>query len=200
MKRVTPVLAILLIIPTSGVIAQTETLLGEQLKTGSYWGLTGKLTDICGEFAVMNGIEAAGVFNNSYALGFIACNLTTDHTIAPRNTDLNLDFDYWGFFFEYIHKPDLLVHGCGVIVIAAGNLDLKDPSLSGDNDVAEDILLVIEPTAKVELNVSESFRIGFGLGYRYVTGMRTSIRENIGLEASELSGFTANFNLRFGRY
>jgi len=50
---------------------------------------------------------------------------------------------------------------------------------------------IAEPEARVTLNVVKPFRIGFGLGYRFVGG---------GSHRLDLSGPTFAFSFKFGNF
>ncbi|HUX94068.1 MAG TPA: hypothetical protein VMV36_09670 [Ignavibacteriaceae bacterium] len=57
------------------------------------------------------------------------------------------------------------------------------------------IFFVVEPELNVEFNVTTFFRINSGIGYRFISGIRSGYYSSVNLNAPEL-----NLNLKFGKF
>jgi hypothetical protein len=197
-RILTATLAVLLL-PVGGLAQQT--LLGEGIESGGYGGPGLRLTGLNGELAIQAGGQGAWVVGKRYAIGGAGYGITSNHEIAETGTVYEVSFGYGGLLLEYLRDPDQVVHGYGSLLIGVGGVTLTDPSLASDvNDVADDMVLVVEPAVHLGLNVAKTFRIGLGAGWRLVTGLRSNWESAYGLTAADLGSPFLSLTFRFGRY
>jgi hypothetical protein len=111
--------------------------------------------------------------------------------------NLKLEFGCGGFMLEYTPYSEKLLHLSLHGMIGAGGVRyaVKDYKTDNDDDVNynEDAFFVLEPGVDAILNVTEAFRVGAGLAYRYVNDV-----EYEDLTNSDLSGVSGQVVLRFG--
>lgn len=133
-----------------------------------------------GEFAVYNGGGGAVIFNNTFYIGGFGMGMTTEHRFPtiyndygePINIDYNVEFGYGGLWVGYIFMPNNPIHFGISSKFGMGALSLYDSDFEYDeNDRHNDFVGVITPQAEVEMNLTRWFKISFGAGYRFVTGI-----------------------------
>jgi hypothetical protein len=197
-RILTAALAVLLL-PAGGLAQQT--LLGEGIESGGYGGPGFRLTGLNGELAIQAGGQGAWVVGKRYAIGGAGYGIASNHEIDDTGTVYEVSFGYGGLLLEYLRDPDTMLHWYGSLLIGGGGVSLRDPSLASDvDDVADDVVLVVEPAVHLGLNVAKTFRIGLGAGWRLVTGLRSGWESAYGLSAADLGSPFLSLTFRFGRY
>jgi len=120
---------------------------------------------------------------------------------APENgkngETLYYQMGYGGLVLEYVNNSRQLTHYTFSTLIGAGGLSYTYKMGKGDwpFDYAEDTFFIIEPEINVELNVSSHFRVGLGVGYRWISGLDLK-----GITDQDLSGVSANLTFKFGSF
>ena len=154
-------------------LAQEESkqeVLVEGLENGWYVAGSVKFSEVDGRFANFVGPYGGWLINHKFLLGGGGYGLTNQR---------GLEMGYGGLVLEYFINPSSLVNVSVKGLIGGGSTSWN----------WEDPFFVAEPEVKVNLNVTEFFRIGFGGGYRFVSGNRHDDR---------LRGPSATVDLKFG--
>ncbi|MEO9966182.1 MAG: hypothetical protein ABJF11_10360 [Reichenbachiella sp.] len=142
---------------------------------------------------VMFGVGGYGIATESQFEGF--------NPETNEQRDLNIYGGYAGMLLGFKVASKEIIHLSVPILLGAGHIDISDDNYfdlsNGDNDftVESSAFFVLEPSALLELNISNHFRLGFGAGYRIVKG---SSLEN--LSDDDLSGFTGVVSFQLGRF
>jgi len=132
----------------------TETLLKGKTQLGFAVSPEIKFTKMNGEFAVLAGGSLGLMVKPSFLLGVGGYGKITD-------IFSNGYMGYGGFILEYFKDPRRMVHYSVGGLLGAGYAQAYPFPF-----------VVAEPQARVSLNVTRWFRLGFGGGYRFVAGAR----------------------------
>ena len=196
MKTYVPVLAIILF--SSAVMAQEQTLLSGDLDHGGFGGPTFQLTQFDDHLGVMVGGHGGWIINHTVYLGGGGMGLVNDIEIDLGPDGLRyLDFGYGGLEFGFVLASERLIHVTLSSLIGGGGVQYRSSYENGNYDFqAEgDPFFMVEPAVHVVLNVTRHFRIGLGGGYRLIRGVDLA-----GLSDDFLSGPNASLTLNFGRF
>ena len=159
-----------------------ETLVPGDFDNGFVLAFDDKLSVIDGDFANFAGLHGGWLIDHSFLIGMAGYG-TTD-------TARGLDMGYGGLLLEYFFNPNKLWNYSVRGLIGGGGAEnFGNPHHRPGHDV--DGFFVAEPEARVTLNVLKPFRIGFGLGYRFVGGDSRDLG---------LSGPTFSFSFKFGMF
>jgi len=180
-------LLVLLCLSATHVLAQeseeteTETLIPSDFDNGFVVAFDDKLSAIDGDFANFAGLHGGWLIDHSFLIGMAGYG-----TDSARGSAMG----YGGLLLEYFFNPDKLFNYSIRGLIGGGGVEnFGNRHLGPGFDV--DGFFVAEPEARVTVNVLKPFRIGFGLGYRFVGSEND--RRDLGL-----SGPTFTFSFKFG--
>ncbi len=162
MKNVLFVFIAFLFFTTTTHAQKDETLFNQTgiRLTGVWGGPSYDVSRIGDENIVHRGGQFGFEFNKSILVGWRNVNLEDQITFeeGSRVTDL----DYNTFMLGYAMKPHRVFHPQFMLAAGAGDINI-----AGEG---RDRVVVIEPSAGVEINVFRWFRIGLNGGYRIFTG------------------------------
>ena len=184
-KRLRALLGVLAIIGFSGIGAQAqereepETLIKGHIDNGFVFSFDDKLSTIDGNFANFAGIHTGWLINHRFLIALAGYG-TTD---ASRG----LDMGYGGVLVEYFFDRNKLFNYSVRGLIGGGGAD----NLHRHHGHDVHGFFVAEPEARVTLNVLRPFRLGFGIGYRLVSGGPSDLG---------LSGPTFSISIKFGKF
>ncbi len=209
-SRLTVVSVIILFISVSAY-AEPRTLLGgdTQIESGGYGAPVVMFSMFNEEFAVMIGAEGGWIINHQFVIGGGGYGLTTLHEIRQETVDQNgqsatekyiIDFGYGGMLLSYIYRPNDLVHIYISGMIAGGGVSIsqQQPSELDVSTLHNDPVFVLDPKVHFELNVTRWFRVGVGVGYRWVGGYKEY--EEIEFKSGELKSWQSAITLKFGSF
>lgn len=178
-----------------------ETLFDGNFQVGGYGGVIARSASINGQFGLLGGGGGGVIIDRTVSLGGMFYSLVNDVIAdsAPSSRPF-VCLNYGGAFVQYIHNPDRLVHFTGSILVGAGSVgyrgsfdDFEDRGARPDT--LDDAFFVVEPSIEAELNVTRWFRLGAGVGYRFVSGVeRTDLRN------SDIGGPSAALLFKFGSF
>ena len=138
--------------------AQQETLLSDLDERGGYGGPSLKIVQTNSEFGLLVGGQGAMVVGKKLAIGGGGWSLSTDHTISnSQDEEFKIDFSYGGILFEYLVKPDKMIHYQFDLIAGAGSIKFDDTGAVGGAESGSDKVYVFEPGAYVVLNVSKKY-------------------------------------------
>lgn len=188
---ITLIVLVLLSIPGMG---QQKTLVSGDIDHGGYGGPELKLTALNGESELLVGGRGGWIIDHTFVIGGGGYGLTTE---IPMSDSTLLNFGYGGLDLEFIVKSDELIHFTVGTLIGAGGTGLRNRILDENftEEFETDPFFVLEPRITAELNVTDFFRIGIGVSYRYISGV-----DKFNLSESELSGISGIFVCKFGAF
>ena len=183
LKALSSVLLILVFLAAARGNAQekeeTETLVKGNVHNGWVFSFEDKLSAVDGSFTNFAGFHGDWIVNHSFLIGFSAYGSTSDSRV---------DMAYGGLRLEcFLNSKKLFNYSFSALV---GGGEVDSYSQPGRHGHGED-LFVVEPGAHVTLNLLKSLRIGFGAGYRFVSGGDTHLN---------LSAPTMSFSFKFGSF
>ena len=153
-------------------------------QSGSWAGFSYTPTEIAGQSSTQSGVDVKLEYNNSFILGWQWRKTSDEIELQDdTNTDL-LEFKYNTFYAGYSFQTYRVIHPYLSIGLGPGKL-----KVNGDNDK----LLVMQPSAGVEINVFRWMRVGMEGGSRLVTGTQGDRIEN-----EDLSNYYGTVTFRFG--
>jgi len=173
---------------------EMQTLFGYESKITGYGALETKFTQLNGKESVLVGGHGGVIFNSYFYFGVGAYGLVTTQNIGLSATDepLDMQMGYTGLMMAMNIMPKKVIHFSIPVFIGAGNIAIeKDDALLENSP-----FLLFEPSLQLEINVVRFMKVGFGGGYRLVQG--TSL--NSGIEDADLSAWTGNFSVVFGKF
>ena len=187
------------------VMAQDEevnSLFSGNQELKGFGALDLKLTRIVDNTAMVIGAQGGAIVNKSLIVGFAGYGIVSNARVQsnPPATEYDLYGGYGGLVLGFNLLPREVVHLSVPVVVGAGTIHLSDPNFftyTSDSDftVEQSTFFVAEPAAYLEFNVTRFFRLGLGASYRYVQGSSFS-----NLTDEDLSDWTANLQLKFGRF
>ncbi|MEZ5084408.1 MAG: hypothetical protein R2750_13325 [Bacteroidales bacterium] len=199
-----------------------RTIFGNNLniESGGYGAPEFKFGKVNDQFALLLGGKGGWVINHRFTIGGGGYGMTTNNTfnyiedlqdidgnpVPDSSRRLDLGMGYGGIFFEYVLNPKKAFHLTFPLFIGAGGAQLGvkselDPSVPNYQDyttyeyVESSGFFVLEPGMNIELNMSKFFRLNVGASYRYISA--TDLQR---LSGSDLSGFSFNLGLKFGKF
>ena len=186
---------LIIVVLASPVLAQDETLLGDDLESGGYGALVVKYGRIMGTDGVFVGGQGGWIINHTFILGGggygLANRITMDNSECPY-----LGFGYGGLLLEYIISSRKMVHFSVQTLIGAGGVDYYGERCWHDDAIyRSDAFFALEPGGYLMLNLHKYVRTGIGASYRYINGVQ--YRD---LSDSDLSGATAQIIVKFGAF
>jgi hypothetical protein len=204
MTRFASILMIFLffiIAPSEVSAQQTETLFSGDVEHGGFGSLLYGVTSVNGEASYLRGTRGAWMlkFRDGHALN-IGLGSYRTHSgfdargMAPVNGEVpELRTNYGGFEVEYLNRSHRLIHYGLQATIGGGTVRYRDRNI--DLPKTSDSYFAFQPGANVHLNITNWFRISGGVFYRYAGGVNLE-----GTSDSDLSGVSAVFGLRFGKF
>ena len=193
----------------------------DQIEHSAFGEFTPKVTSFDGKASLLLGGGGAWLVNKTFYLGLAGYGLVPgpEKTFTMKN-DNNVDtvvdgrvyMGYGGIIIGYNHNPTEIVHMSYSVLFGAGGLSAQDKNdWSNDHDNDNDnsssrnpwaAFYVIEPTVKVEANVTDFFKIGLSAGYRFAEKFNNSdmFDKNQNLKDMKLSGFTAGLHFMLGGF
>jgi hypothetical protein len=191
-----------------------ETLIQGDISSGGYGGVDVKGAQIKGKNAVLIGGRGGWIVNSTFILGGggygMVSQLSVDSIAGVPGASHHVEFGYGGLILSYMMNSDKLVHLAGHVLVGAGGVSYKEYGMEDDEHhiggvfstsfwpsqvEQHSVVFVLEPSAEVELNISEHIRAALGASYRYVSGVTVP-----NLKDSDFSGAQIQFGMKFGNF
>lgn len=200
MKRLALILLLFLTAPPVWGQAAFES---ERVTHGGFFGPVVKFSSMNGENAQLWGVRGGWILNlergHTFVFGGGAYGVVNDVAasgVTSGGEPVLLGVDYGGLEAAYVNRVFRWVHVSAQTLIGMGGIDYRD----GEDDfLAEnekgDGFVVVEPGLHVTLNVASFLRLGGGVSYRLVHGVRLS-----GARDDDLSGVTGVVALQLGSF
>jgi hypothetical protein len=190
------VLALLFVLGSLSLKAQTETLIGDGNRFGGFGGPLFQMAQVDNELAFYSGGGGGMIVNGKFFIGGFGMSLQTDHVVdvdvlgfdVPHYTD----FGFGGLWLGYIHKPNKLLHLNFSLPFGGGGIEFDRIAEGADADI-DDAVFVINPSVGVELNIVSWMKLNANLGYMVVAGAN-----NPYMGSTALSSPNLQLGLKFG--
>lgn len=151
--------------------------------TGAWGSATYNYSFFDDDYAYNRGGNLALEFGNSFLVGY-GWSRFKDYASPEGLRDFRLRYN--GVLIGLVPRSHKAVHPRLTALLGGGKLFLEDSNVT-------DKVFVFQPSAGLEINVFQWFRLGLEGGYRIVAN------ENVaGLEAQDISSPFAQIDLRFG--
>jgi hypothetical protein len=174
------------------------------LSHGAFVALALQYGPVLGQDALFVGLKGGWLANHRFAVGaggFVMTSHVSPPPGAPR-TAQNVTLAYGGLWLEYIFLHDKPVHGALGALLAVGEAGYRVPATGPINpgedfesDLPDTTVLVLEPSASIELSLTRSVRLAAGVSYRTVGTAHLD-----GLRERNLSGLTGSVMLKAGLF
>ncbi len=184
---------------------EVKSLLGKGNELNGFGGADLRVSEFMDTRGLVTGAYGGVLINRKYLLGVggygLATNVEFDGMSGGTEKPLNLHGGYAGLMIGGMIGSTELIHLTFPVFFGAGSIQITDkdyfPNTPNDAEftVEKSAFIVIEPAAQVEFNITEYFRIGAGMSYRYVTGTEL---DNV--TDKQLSGSAMMISFRFGRF
>ena len=195
MKTLTFFLFFGVIIAMPVLAQEEETLIRGTVESGGFGGPVVKFTEINDSFGVLVGGRGGWIINHTFVIGGGGYGLANEVKVGDfRSMSDFLNFGYGGLELEYLIAHRKLIHFSVQALIGAGGVSFRDRHFN-QIDGPDDAFFIAEPGVNVILNVTKSFRMGFGGSYRFIGGA-----ERAQISDSSLSGPTALLTFMFGKF
>lgn len=170
-----------------------QTLFSKNTKVRGYIGTLTTGTTLDGDEAYMNGMQAAGIFNDHFVLGLYRLNLE-NNVFSNNDTYINsrIDFAHKGIILGYIFMPKRIIHFNTNVQLGKGNLEIYDSF--ADRWIEDDFVFVATPSLEVEFNVAKFLRASVGANYRFTF----DVDKFNNYKDEDFSDFGAFVTLKFG--
>lgn len=197
---------------TAGTATAQEihTLFGNPRPSGGYAALSNKFTTIAGQRANIAEVYGGWFAKKKVLIGLGAA-ATTNNLEVPYefSTDIfrkmSWQYGQFGLMTEYVFWSNRVVHfnltlfGGAGFTVQYERTDWSDSDhaqyFSEDINHDENFFAVVEPGAQLEVNIFKWMRLSPGISYR-----RTFESSGIGLTDSDLSDWSYNVSLKFGKF
>ena len=209
MKKIS-IIAGLVLISALASAQEVQTLFGSPKPSGGYAALSNKFTTINGQYANLAEVYGGWFIKKRFLLGLGAAASTNNLQVPLEFSTEPLKKMSWqygqvGLMTEYVFGSNRVVHvnltlfSGGGFTVQYERTDLNDWDDPGfdDDDINHDenFFYVLEPGAQLELNVFKWMRLSPGISYRKTFGS-----DGIGLGDSELTDWSYNITLKFGKF
>lgn len=190
------------------VVAQSEihTIFKSSRVTG-YGAITNKFTSIGGDYANMVGAYG-GVFIDRKVMIGVGAFSTTNKIVVPAEfssipgTEMSYGYVQTGLMTEYVLASNKPVHLVLSMFAGAGFSyqyeHWSDPNYDWNQTHGvydQNWSFILEPGAQVEINLFRWMRLSPGISYR-----RSYNSDSLGLSTADLSDWSYNVTLKFGKF
>lgn len=177
---------------------QSKTVFGnDKLHVGYYLSPSLQVGNFAGSTAVLPGVAAGVILNNSMSLELKYKFTISENTPAGVEDQFYLHGQWIGFRGEYSIKPEKQVHVSFPLEVGIGEieLDIKDAyeNQSITIPTGDALFANIEPGVAIEVNLWKYLKINFSGGYRFVSNI--AFRNVAG---KDLMGFTFSAGFKIG--
>ena len=162
---------------------EIKSLIGKHKELTGFGNIDFRIGNLMESQVLIMGGYGGILINKNVMLGVAAYGLTTKvefEGVNPKSgvaKDLNLHGGYAGLLLGFKIWSKEIIHLSFPTVIGGGQLDVSDPGYftnrpdDSDYTLESSAYFLFEPSALLEINISNHFRLGFGAGYRIVKGL-----------------------------
>jgi opacity protein-like surface antigen len=179
------------------------TLFGHSKPGGVYGAFSTGYSQIGGEHAVMFGGRFEWIAAQSFGFGFGGKGFINEYHYEPSiDKEVFLTGGYGGLYIEPILMPRFPVHLAFPVLLGGGGVSYVTKDQEFDENFIEEseAILVAEPSAELELNITRHFRLAFGASYLFTTPFDIGSAEPPLASSKSLEGWNFNITFKFGRF
>ena len=179
------------------------TLFGHSKPGGAYGAFSTGYSQIGGEHAVMFGGRFEWLPAQSFGFGFGGKGFINEYHYEPGiNKEAFLTGGYGGLYIEPILMPRFPVHIAFPILLGGGGISYVTKDQEFDENFIEEseAILVAEPSAELELNITRHFRLALGASYLFTTPFDIGSAEPPIASSESLEGWNFNITFKFGKF
>jgi len=152
--------------------ATAAALFSGPIETGGFGAFAVRGAELGEETEGFLGGRGGWIFNHSFAVGGGAYMLFTTVPFDTDEGERRIKLTQINLEFEYIFASEAVLHPTLALNAGLGRLKLSDPNRGvDDRDPDPDTVTLVEPMVRLVVNVTESVRVGFGAGYRWISGV-----------------------------
>jgi hypothetical protein len=168
----TTLLVLSMIWNTSAQSASTIFGKGGPKVRGAYGVAAQKFSSIDGQFANFLGGYGGVLFDSDYMVGAGAFALLNGQSIdIDGDANTYRKVTYTGLFIERTFKPEKVIHFTSNLLAGAAFIGERAKTPDGGNyAIGSRGAFVIEPSVNAEINLTQWFRAGAGISYRWIAG------------------------------
>ncbi|MFY0688160.1 MAG: hypothetical protein JXQ90_13395 [Cyclobacteriaceae bacterium] len=171
-----------------------KTLMGDGIDhISGYGGFMMQFPQIDGGISAMTGGGGGLIINNTFQIGAYGMNMADDLKVSDGDIEYDVDFDHNGFHLGYLIRPADLLHFGISTKLGWGDISLRESDPGIDYNRIRDQIFVIVPEAKVEMNMTNWFKVNLGVGYQKALGIN-----NFYYQSSDFDGITGSLSFIFG--
>ncbi len=192
MNKLLTTLLVILLASTS--YAQREALIDHADSWNLFSRFEATITELDEDTALLGGLSIGGYLNEKIGIGISGHMLLDDvatQSLLLGKLDIG-DLWYAGGYAEYVMGSENLIYGSISLFAGGGRLEVPRAAGSGSFDAN---ILVLEPSANLMINITETASLGIGGGYRFFDGANAP-----GLSDNDLSGAFGRIFLRFTEF
>ncbi|MFT6865585.1 MAG: hypothetical protein ACJA08_000408 [Cyclobacteriaceae bacterium] len=184
-----------------------KTLSGSMSHSGGFFGVSFRASEFKDEAVVLAGFRTGWIVNRTLGIGFEGHGViptTKFDDIDPIRNTILLG-GYGGMYMELVAFSNQVVHVTFPISGGAGWLGyhedwdadgVNDPRFSGSDPIIDqDVFWYIEPGASLEMNISRSFRMAFGVSKRFTQDL-----ELINTRSADFENLNFFITLKLGKF
>lgn len=185
MKKLTLVLAGCLMMLSSTFSQKTETIFKDNVPwiSGIWGGVTHSFASYDNDWLLERGGHIGLEFSETFTVGYGWSKFKEQVNLGPNGDDFRMK--YTGLMLGVAPFAHKAVHPRFTVLTGGGKLFPDDGEI--------DKVFVFKPSAGVEFNVFDFFRVGLEGGYRFVSGS-----DQVAFKNNDLSAPFAQLNLVFG--
>lgn len=179
----------------------TQTLLSSSTSYGGFGSLVYGVSYINDQAVYLNGRRFGLIINitPTHALNLVLANYRSGSDFDPASWNVpnvnqpQMELTYSGFELEYVNRTRNVIHFGLQLLVGSGDIQFDNRNILVEK--TKDSWFTLQPGVNVHLNITTWMRVSSGVFYRYA--------HNVNLEGtsdSDLSGFSALFGIRFGKF
>ncbi len=160
------------------------------------------VTRMAGSTGLLLGARGGAVLRRRFVLGAAGFSLANDVDM-PASAQLGagahtIKFGEGGFWFAYILSPDWLVHPTFGVLLGGGSVGYQVTPLAtgAPATYTNSSFYLAQPEIGADVNVVRWMRIGVGVYYRFVVGVKLEDK----LTNADVGGPGAQLAIKFGYY
>ena len=179
------------------------TLFGHNRPGGAYGAFSTGYSQIAGEHAVMFGGKFEWIAAQSFGFGFGGKGFINEYHYEPNiNREAFLTGGYGGLYIEPIILPRFPIHMAFPVLFGAGGVSYitKDGDFDENFIEESEAILVIEPSAELEFNITRHFRLAFCASYLFTTPFDIGSAQPPVVSSKSLEGWNYNITFKFGKF
>ncbi len=180
---------------------EIKALFSKENEIKGFGGVDFNVTDLYKERSLLLGAYGGAIINRHVMFGLAGYGIATENQFqGASNAMLNIEGGYGGLYLGGIIFPNEVVHLTIPVLFGAGTFHIVDkqyfPGAFDKEYVLESTaFFVVQPSAQLEVNITQFLRLGVGATYRLIRG--SDLRN---ISDDELTNWGGVCSIRLGRF